>query len=339
MPATVAFTSHPSLVNHDTGPGHPERPDRLRAIHKALRKVGLLTSADPFPGYAFDYDLPAVKSKQPLIELPVRAATEADVRLIHPPVYLQEIERVAQGGGLLDPDTPVHAGSYEAALLALGCCLSAADAVMDKAARRAFAAVRPPGHHAEPSRAMGFCLFSNIAVVARHLQDRRGLQRVAIVDFDVHHGNGTQAAFEDDNTVLFVSLHQHPRSTDPGNYPGTGLETEVGHGVGRGFTLNLPVWPGAEDGIYEELFDTRIVPKLEEFQPQAILISAGFDAHRDDPLAQVNLSDHAYTMMTEKLVAAAEQLCDGRVISLLEGGYHLPALSRCVVRHVDALGV
>jgi acetoin utilization deacetylase AcuC-like enzyme len=337
MPA-VAFASSPELVRHDTGADHPERPDRLRALHRALRLAGLLTSPDPFPDFRIDLPITPLRLP-PLIELPVAAADRAAALSIHSKLYLDEVERCATGGGMLDPDTPAAPGSFDAALLALGCGLACCDAVMSGVATRAFAAVRPPGHHAEPSRAMGFCLLSNVAILARHLQDRHGVQRVAIVDFDVHHGNGTQAAFEDDNTVLFISLHQHPQSPDPGNYPGTGFDYEVGHSLGRGYTLNLPVWPGeqAGDSLYASLFDEKVLPKLRSFDPQVLLISAGFDAHRDDPLAQVSLSDDAYETMTRKLVAIADAHCQGRLISILEGGYDLAALSRCVVRHVAAL--
>jgi acetoin utilization deacetylase AcuC-like enzyme len=204
---------------------------------------------------------------------------------------------------------------------------------MSGTAKRAFAAVRPPGHHAEPNRPMGFCLFANISIAARYLQQQHGVERVAIVDFDVHHGNGTQAVFEADPSVLFVSLHQSPQTC----YPGTGFEWENGVGKGRGFTVNLPFDPGAMDDDYMRAMESRVLPELDKFRPQVLLISAGFDAHRDDPLAQINLSDDAYEMMTRSLAQAADQHCDGKIVSMLEGGYNLAALGRSVVRHLTAL--
>jgi acetoin utilization deacetylase AcuC-like enzyme len=199
--------------------------------------------------------------------------------------------------------------------------------------RRAFAAGRPPGHHAEPERAMGFCLFSNIAIGARHLQRAHGVGRVAIVDFDVHHGNGTQACFYDDPSVLFISLHQHPRTC----YPGSGHDWETGTGTGAGYTINLPFQPGSDDADYLREFEQRVVPALDQFRPEVLMVSAGFDAHRDDPLAQMNLSEAGFEEMTRLLVGVAEHHCGGRVISTLEGGYNLRALARSVVRHLVAL--
>lgn len=335
---SVAFASSPLLLQHETGDEHPERPDRLRAIHRALRLAGLLASPDPFP--EFQLDLPVRRQAlAPMIELDAAPADPSVAMLIHPQVYLDELDRVSRSGGMLDPDTPANPGSYEAALLALGCALACADAVMSGQARRAFAAIRPPGHHAEPGRAMGFCLLNNAAIVARYLQDRHGLRRVAIVDFDVHHGNGTQAAFDDDDSVLFVSIHQHPQSPEPGNYPGTGFEYEVGHGPGRGFTLNLPVWPGpaANDALYARLMAEKVLPKLDGFRPEAIVLSAGFDAHADDPLAQIRLGDEAFNTITRQVALLADAHCAGRLVSLLEGGYDLAALGRSVVKHVAAL--
>jgi acetoin utilization deacetylase AcuC-like enzyme len=230
-------------------------------------------------------------------------------------------------------DTPVGPASFDAALRSLGASVAATDAVLGGHVRRAFAAGRPPGHHAEPDRPMGFCLFNNVAVAARHAQQKHGVGKIAIVDFDVHHGNGTQAAFEDDPTVLFVSLHQDPRTL----YPGSGHAYEVGDGAGRGFTLNLPMNPGSEDAEYAQAIDARVVPKLDAFRPELLMLSAGFDAHRDDPLANICLSEDGFAQMTRTLVAVANAHCGGRVVSVLEGGYHLRALGRCVVRHLVEL--
>jgi len=193
--------------------------------------------------------------------------------------------------------------------------------------------VRPPGHHAEPERPMGFCMFSNVAMAARHLQRRHGVRRVAIVDFDVHHGNGTQAAYESDPSVLFISLHQDPRTL----YPGSGYAWETGVGAGKGFTLNIPFRPGADDEDYLHAIDQQVLPELDRFRPEVMMISAGFDAHAEDPLAQVQLSEEGFEHITELLVQSAEHHCGGRVVSALEGGYNLRALGRSVVRHLIAL--
>jgi acetoin utilization deacetylase AcuC-like enzyme len=193
--------------------------------------------------------------------------------------------------------------------------------------------VRPPGHHAEPDRPMGFCLFSNVAIAARYLQRQHGVHSIAIVDFDVHHGNGTQAAFEDDPSVLFISIHQHPRTC----YPGTGYEWEAGEGPGRGTKLNIPMPPGSTDADYIAQFKSKVIPKLDLYKPEILMISAGFDAHADDPLAQIDLSDEGFAAMTSMLVQAANTHCHGRIISCLEGGYHLGALARSLVRHLQVL--
>ena len=254
---------------------------------------------------------------------------------VHTPEHVERVRRVcALGGGMLDEgDTPVGPESFDIAKRSTGAVLACCAAVAGGRVRRAFAAVRPPGHHAEPHRATGFCLFSNIAIAARYLQQAHGIAKVAIVDFDVHHGNGTQSAFEDDPSVLFISLHQDPRTC----YPGTGYEWEAGQGAGRGFTLNLPFAPGAADDDYLGVMEARVVPKLEEFRPDFLLISAGFDAHRDDPLAQIDLSEEAFDRMTRMLADVADAQCGGRVVSALEGGYNLRALGRSVVRHLIAL--
>ena len=334
-PLEVGFCSSPRFVEHRTSPEHPERPDRIRAIAAAVRAAGLMESPNPFAGFSINLG-PVAKAQTKLLELPEPGPAEEKWLLsVHKPGHVQHVRRVCEaGGGILDEgDTPVGAESFEIALLACGALLQCCDAVMNGQVKRAFAAVRPPGHHAEPDRAMGFCLFSNVAIAARYLQRNHGVGKVAIVDFDVHHGNGTQAAFEDDPSVLFVSLHQDPRTC----YPGTGFAWEVGEGAGRGFTLNIPLPPGSNDLVYIDAMQSRVLPKLDEFRPQVLLISAGFDAHRDDPLAQMQLSDEAFENMTRMLVNVAEVHCGGRVVSALEGGYNLAALGRSVVRHLVGL--
>ena len=262
-------------------------------------------------------------------------ADEKWLQTVHSQEHIERIRHIcALGGGVLDQgDTPVGPTSFDIALLATGALLGCCDAVMQGRVTRSFAAIRPPGHHAEPQRAMGFCLFSNIAIAARYLQQAHGVGKVAIVDFDVHHGNGTQAAFEDDPSVLFISLHQDPRTC----YPGTGYAWEVGEGAGREFTLNIPFDPGSGDEAYDNAFRGQVVAKLDQFAPEILLISAGFDAHRDDPLAQIELSEEAFERMTRTLVKVAEVHCAGRVVSALEGGYNLRALGRSVVRHLIGL--
>jgi acetoin utilization deacetylase AcuC-like enzyme len=329
----LGFCSSPRFVDHDTGPHHPERPDRIRAIHKAVRDAGLVTSPNPFPDFDLDLGLRPLNIA-PAVELSPQPADERWIELVHPREHIERVKHICSLHGILDQgDTPCEPHSFETARLALGAALVACDAVITGQIKRAFTAARPPGHHAEPLRAMGFCLFSNIAIAARYLQRHHGAGRVAIVDFDVHHGNGTQAALDDDPSILFISLHQDPRTC----YPGSGYAWEIGTGPGRGYTVNLPFEPGAEDADYLRVMDARVVPELDEFRPEVLLISAGFDAHRDDPLASINLTEEGFELMTRSLVAVADQHCGGRVISLLEGGYNLTALGRSVVRHMVAL--
>jgi acetoin utilization deacetylase AcuC-like enzyme len=331
----IGFFSSPRFVEHDTGPHHPERPDRIRAIYSAVCAAGLLPSPNPFPDFQLPLPpLPTFNNK--LVELPFAPADPKWLFTVHNPAYAERIEHVCKsGGGVLDQgDTIVSPPSCDIALLALGGVLAACDAVMQGQVQRAFAAIRPPGHHAEPDRPMGFCLFSNIAIAARYIQKTYEVERVAIVDFDVHHGNGTQACLQDDPSVLFISMHQDPRSC----YPGSGYAWETGVGAGRGYTLNIPFNPGAGDEEYQRAMDERVIPRLDEFKPQVLLVSAGFDAHADDPLAQINLTDDAFESMTRSLAEVADQHCGGRLISALEGGYNLQALGRCAICHLIGLG-
>ena len=328
----TGLISSPRFVDHVNGPHHPERPDRIRGIALAVRLAGLVDSPNPFPEFQMDlgaFGPPALK----VLELPEPApADEQWLRLVHPQKHIDHVRHVCQiGGGVLDQgDTAVCEQSFDIALRACGAVLEACDAVMAGTVRRAFAAVRPPGHHAEVDRALGFCLFANVSIAARYLQKKHGVGKVAIVDFDVHHGNGTQDVFAADPSVLFVSLHQDPRTC----YPGSGYAWETG--VGN--IVNLPMEPGAGDADYDEVFSSRVLPAIDAFKPDMILISAGFDAHHDDPLAQINLSESAYERMTRSLAQAADAHCNGRIVSVLEGGYNLRALGRSVVRHLIGLG-
>jgi len=329
-----AVCTSPEFVNHLTGEHHPERPDRIRAIALAVRQAGLIDSPNPFPDFSPGFQIHSLDGKK-MLELTPTPADIKQIELVHDRKMIEHTRHICQsGGGVLDlGDTPVSSASFDIALLSSGAVLTCCDAVIDGRARRAFAAVRPPGHHAEPDRAMGFCLFSNIAIAARYLQSRHGLRQIAIVDFDVHHGNGTQAAFIDDPTVLFISIHQHPKTC----YPGTGYEWETGEGPGQGTTLNIPMDPGCGDAEYIAQFESKILPKLHQFKPEILLISAGFDAHTDDPLAQMELTEDGFEAMTRMLADVANAHCGGRIISALEGGYNLGALGRSVVRHLHAL--
>jgi acetoin utilization deacetylase AcuC-like enzyme len=332
---SVAFITHPDFVAHLTGPGHPERPDRIRAIATAVREAGLLDSPNPFAGVEINFGtFPGASEK--LLELPHPApADEMWLRTVHTAEHIEAVRQACGlGNTVLDEgDTPVSTRSFEVALLAVGAVLNGCDAVVRGRARRVFCAVRPPGHHAEPHRAMGFCLFANVAIGARYLQQKHGVGRVAIVDFDVHHGNGTQAAFVGDDSVLFISLHQDPRTC----YPGTGYAHETGAGAGQGFTLNLPFDPGSGDADYLRVMERDVLPALDAFRPEVLLLSAGFDAHRDDPLAQINLTEEGFWKITRLLAECADQHCAGQVISALEGGYNLRALGRSVVDHLVGL--
>ncbi|HEX7817531.1 histone deacetylase family protein [Dyella sp.] len=300
--------THSTCLAHDPGPGHAESPLRLRAVLQAL-----------------DHDRFAALDR---VEAP-RATREQLVRA-HDADYVDRILTSAPSEGhvRLDEDTVISPDSIEAALRAAGAAVAAVDAVLGGSSDRAFCAVRPPGHHATRDQAMGFCLFNNIAVAATHAIHAHGLKRVAIADFDVHHGNGTQAIFERDPRVLFVSSHQSPL------YPDSGHEDE--RGVGN--IVNAPLSPGEGSYAFRELWDGALLPRLMAFKPQLLLISAGFDAHRDDPLADLRLGSEDYAWITERLVDVAQAHAKGRVISSLEGGYNLSALAASASAHVAALG-
>jgi acetoin utilization deacetylase AcuC-like enzyme len=330
----LAFCIDGRFTEHDTGPTHPERPDRIRAIATAVRQAGLVTSSNPFADHSQDFQLRPLLG-EPLLEIAAAPADPRWLESVHTSRHIQHVRHTCQrGGGVLDQaDTPVGPKSYEIALLAVGAVLNCCDAVIGGRALRAFAAVRPPGHHAEPDAPMGFCLFNNVAIAARYLQKKHGLGKLAIVDFDVHHGNGTQAVFESDPSVLFISLHQDPRTC----YPGSGYSWETGQGSAVGTKLNIPMAPGCGDEEYSQVFTDRVIPALEAFGPKMLLISAGFDAHADDPLANMELSEEGFARMTSLLAGFSESHCGGRIVSVLEGGYNLRALGRCVVRHLAVL--
>ena len=260
---------------------------------------------------------------------PASRATEEQIARVHPPELIHHLLGAVpqKGHAMVDGDTILSPGSAEAALRAAGALCAAVDAVMAGDAKNAFCAVRPPGHHAEPETAMGFCLFNNVAIGALHARAAHGLTRIAVVDFDVHHGNGTQAAFEADADLFFASSHQSPL------YPGSGNIVE--RGVGNIFNAPLP--PGAGSDAFRDAWRERLLPALRDFKPEFILISAGFDAHADDPLANLNLTDEDYAWITREIMAIAEACCEGRVVSTLEGGYDLEALARSVSAHIREL--
>ena len=297
--------THPACLAHDTGPDHAERPARLTAVVDALRRA-----------------LPALDWHE------APRATRGQLLRAHAPELLDAVlETHPAHRILLDPDTVLSPASAEAALRAAGAAVAAVDAVLTGKTRRAFCAVRPPGHHATGDVAMGFCLFNNIAVAALHALDKHGLERVAIVDFDVHHGNGTQAIFERDPRVLFASSHQWPL------YPETGARNETG--VGN--IVNMPLPVEAEGVLFRRAWADVLRPAVDDFRPQLLLVSAGFDAHWRDPLAQLRLQAGDYTWISEELVALANRHCGGRMVSSLEGGYDLAALAESSVAHVGAL--
>ncbi len=301
------LVTHPACLEHETPPGHPECVDRLRAVLHALE--------------AEEFAL-LMRATAP------RATIEALER-VHPPIHVETILNGAPQTGFrrVDADTAMSPGSAEAALRAAGAVTFAVDEIMAGRARNAFCAIRPPGHHAEPAQAMGFCLFNNVAVGALHARVAHGLERIAVVDFDVHHGNGTQASFETDPGLFYASTHQWPL------YPGTGRAGERG----LGNILNRPLPPGADPAEFREAIREEILPALERFAPHFLFISAGFDAHAADPLANMRLTEDDYGWVTAELVAFAGRVCEGRVVSTLEGGYDLAALAASARAHVRAL--
>ncbi|NIJ42594.1 acetoin utilization deacetylase AcuC-like enzyme [Parvibaculum indicum] len=301
------LVSHSACLNHVTPDGHPECVDRLRAVLGALEAEEFMM----------------------LQRVEAPRATHEQIARVHTPELIEIVEGgvPAEGYQRVDADTFLSPGSYEAALRAAGAVVYAVDEVMAKRARNAFCAVRPPGHHAEPGTAMGFCLFNNIAIGAMHARAVHGIDRVAVIDFDVHHGNGTQAAFETDPSLFYASTHQWPL------YPGTGRASERG----LGNILNACQPPGTGSSAFRESFVEEVMPALRSFQPGLIMISAGFDAHAADPLANMNLTEDDFAFATAELVRCADDLCEGRIVSALEGGYDLGALASSARAHVRAL--
>ena len=299
---------------HDTGPGHPESPERLKAIYQGIKDADLLS------------------------KLTIFQASRADlkwVETVHAKDYIGRFETICRSGNsMFDyPDNQICTETFETALLAVGGALDATEQVMTGKLDNVFCAVRPPGHHAEYDHAMGFCYFNNVAIATRYLQLEWGIQRVGIIDFDVHHGNGTQHIFEEDPDVFYYSIHQHPTFA----FPGTGRAFETGCGKGTGSTRNYPVLPGNGDKEYLGLIQRDLIPVIEAFSPEVIIVSAGFDAHADDNMSDIKLSTQGFTRIMERIVALAELYSNGRVISVLEGGYCLQRLPELAANHIKVL--
>jgi acetoin utilization deacetylase AcuC-like enzyme len=308
---TTAYVTHPDYRLH-TLEGHPEHAGRLDSTLQLFASSGILSR---------------------LMPVTPTPATPEQLAYVHNPHFVDFVREAAeQGGGMLDPDTYLLPVSYDVACLAVGGVITAVDAVLGGRADNALAIIRPPGHHATPTRAMGFCLFNNVAIAARHAQaSRPPVKQVMIVDFDVHHGNGTQDAFYDDPSVLYVSTHQYP------HYPGTGALGEIGEGEGKGATINMPLRAGVGSDGFNLLYDKVLWPAARRFQPDLILVSAGFDAHWSDPLAMLQLDLKGYAAITRELIKMADELCKGRIVFALEGGYDLEVLSHGLLNTAYAL--
>lgn len=310
------ITIHTSSLfhRHDTGFDHPERPSRLDAAIEGVRRAGL--------------DGRVVR------DAPAHADTDRIIHKVHSADYERELELAAQSGSRYfhSLDNPISTASFAAARMAVATALVAADELWERRnARRAFVIARPPGHHAERATAMGFCFFNTIACVAEWLRERPGIDRVFVFDFDVHHGNGTQHLFETRDDVYYASTHRYPF------YPGTGAASEIGEGPGRGFTTNIPLRAGEGDAALLRATEDEIVRIIDDYQPNAILLSSGFDAHRRDPLGGMNVTEAGYGELTRRMVECADRWCEGRLFSLLEGGYDLEGLSASVASHVSAM--
>ncbi len=307
---TVGFVYDPVFLDHDMG-SHPENGSRMMATMSLLEECDLLAKLE---------------------RIPVRAATPNELALMHDPRYVEGVRVAAeQGGGWADPDTQITPRSYDVAAQVVGGTLNALDRVIRRDVASAYCLVRPPGHHATPMQAMGFCLFNHVAVAAAYAIEQHGLERVAIVDYDVHHGNGTQDAFYADPRVLYASTHEFPF------YPGTGPAVETGVDEGRGYTLNIPMPHGSGDEEHRRAFEEAVVPALYRFRPQLILVSAGYDAHFADDIAMQQLSVDGYGALVSMVKSAADELCGGKLVVAQEGGYHLTALPWCVRRTIELM--
>lgn len=311
-PPRTGFLYDDIYLRHDTGFGFPERPARLQAIVRRVTETGLI---------------------EELTRIAPRSDAEAWLDSVHDSPYIDRVKTaVRRGVGYVDTmDMPVSRDSYKVAVAAVAGVLGAVDAVAESTVANAFCAVRPPGHHALPDRAMGFCLFNNIAIAARYAQRALSLERVLIVDWDVHHGNSTQAVFYDDPSVLYFSTHQSPF------YPGTGDARERGQGAGLGTTINVPLPAGTGDADYVRVFEEYLLPTADEFRPDLVLVSAGFDAHRDDPLGGMNVTQEGFAELTSIVRGIAQAHARGRLVSMLEGGYGLDGLAGCAEAHLRSL--
>ena len=314
----TALISHPDLLLHDTGSFHPERPERITSV---LSHLGL--SGDEMGG----------ANRTGLVRLSPQAADEASIKAVHDASYVDSVTAWCAEGyrSLPTGDTTLSSASETVARLAAGAAIRAGDAVLSGEVDRAFCAIRPPGHHAESGQGMGFCIYNNAAVAARHAQSSFGVDRVAILDWDVHHGNGTQEIFEDDPSVYYISVHQSPL------YPFTGEMWEKGRGDGAGYTMNVPVAAGSGDTVFVDELREQIIPALKSYQPDLLILSAGFDAHVDDPLSGTLVTDAGFQALSRILMEFVTDVCGGRLVSVLEGGYDLEALGRCVADHVGIL--
>ena len=308
----TGFLTHDLFLHHHNGPGHPEHADRLLVIWDWLHESG---------------------TRERLVGIEPSEADRTNLTQVHSSRHVDLIERLSATGRTtgLTPDTGISRATFHAARLASGGAITAVDAVVSGTVDNAFCAHRPPGHHAEREQAMGFCYFNHVAVAGRHLRNRHGVRRIAIVDWDVHHGNGTQHSFESDPDTFFFSIHQYPL------YPGTGAAEERGVGAGNGATLNVPVPAGTGDAEYAHLFAEVLRPAIDAFEPEFLLLSAGFDAHRADPLGGVELTEKGFEILTETVAGMAHDHCDGRLVSLLEGGYDLEATASSVDVHLQTL--
>lgn len=308
----VLIFTDPAMLAHEPPPRHPEKPERLGAVVRHLKRIGLSESCPA--GLA-------------------REATDEELGRVHDPGYLQRVHlAVLEGAGRIEPDTWVSPGSETAARMASGAAIEAVEEVVSGRASRAFCAVRPPGHHARPTDAMGFCLFGNVSVAAAHAVEALGLDRVLVVDFDVHHGNGTQEMFYDDPRVAFLSVHRHPF------YPGTGTPDETGWGDGLGWTRNVPLHYGISPADYHAAFRNALDDLADKARPQLVLISAGFDAHAEDPVGDLGLDVEDFEKLTLDIADVARTHAQGRIVSVLEGGYNPSILAGCVEAHLKALG-